>query len=175
MLEIECYDGCGIAVDHLDRVFEPFFTTKEVGKGTGLGLSMVYGFIRQSNGHIKVYSEVGHGTTVKIYLPQATGAARPLAEDPSQACIVGGDEAILIVEDDALVRRCVVTQVQSLGYRTLAAGNASEALTIIDNGEEIDLLFTDVVMPGSINGRQLAIEALNRRPSLKVLYTSGYT
>jgi CheY-like chemotaxis protein len=136
---------------------------------------MVYGFIRQSNGHIKVYSEVGHGTTVKIYLPQATGAARPLAEDPSQACIVGGDEAILIVEDDALVRRCVVTQVQSLGYRTLAAGNASEALTIIDNGEEIDLLFTDVVMPGSINGRQLAIEALNRRPSLKVLYTSGYT
>ena len=167
--------GCGIAVDHLDRVFEPFFTTKEVGKGTGLGLSMVYGFIRQSNGHIKVYSEVGHGTTVKIYLPQATGAARPLAEDPSQACIVGGDEAILIVEDDALVRRCVVTQVQSLGYRTLAAGNASEALTIIDNGEEIDLLFTDVVMPGSINGRQLAIEALNRRPSLKVLYTSGYT
>ena len=167
--------GCGIAVDHLDRVFEPFFTTKEVGKGTGLGLSMVYGFIRQSSGHIKVYSEVGHGTTVKIYLPQATGAARPLAEDPSQVCIVGGDEAILIVEDDALVRRCVVTQVQSLGYRTLAAGNASEALTIIDNGEEIDLLFTDVVMPGSINGRQLAIEALNRRPSLKVLYTSGYT
>jgi len=136
---------------------------------------MVYGFIRQSNGHIKVYSEVGHGTTVKIYLPQATGSAPPLAEDPSQACIVGGDEAILIVEDDALVRRCVVTQVQSLGYRTLAAGNASEALTIIDNGEEIDLLFTDVVMPGSINGRQLAIEALNRRPSLKVLYTSGYT
>jgi CheY-like chemotaxis protein len=136
---------------------------------------MVYGFIRQSNGHIKVYSEVGHGTTVKIYLPQATGSAPPLAEDSSQACIAGGDEAILVVEDDALVRRCVVTQIQSLGYRTLAAGNASEALTIIDNGEKIDLLFTDVVMPGSINGRQLAIEALNRRPSLKVLYTSGYT
>jgi len=167
--------GCGIAADHLDRVFEPFFTTKEVGKGTGLGLSMVYGFIRQSNGHIKVYSEVGHGTTVKIYLPQATGSAQPLAEDSSRACIVGGDEAVLIVEDDVLVRKYVVTQVQSLGYRTLAASNASEALTIIDEGEQIDLLFTDVVMPGPINGRQLAIEALNRRPSLKVLYTSGYT
>jgi CheY-like chemotaxis protein len=96
---------------------------------------------------------------------------QPLAEDPGE----GGDEAILVVEDDALVRKYVVTQIQSLGYRTLAASNASEALTIIDQGEQIDLLFTDVVMPGSINGRQLAIEALNRRPSLKVLYTSGYT
>ena len=167
--------GCGIAAHHLDRVFEPFFTTKEVGQGTGLGLSMVYGFIKQSNGHIKVYSEVGHGTTVKIYLPQAAGAVQPAAENVDPARMVGGDEAILIVEDDVLVRKYVVTQIQSLGYRTLAASSAVEALAIMDKGETIDLLFTDVIMPGAINGRQLAIEALQRRPSLKILYTSGYT
>jgi len=167
--------GCGIAARNLDRVFEPFFTTKEAGQGTGLGLSMVYGFIKQSNGHIRVYSEVGHGTTIKIYLPQAVESAPSPAEDSSKPHIERGDEAILIVEDDVLVRKYVVAQVQSLGYRTLVASNASEALAIIDNGEKIDLLFTDVIMPGSINGRQLAVEAVNRRPSLKVLYTSGYT
>jgi CheY-like chemotaxis protein len=166
--------GRGIAPQHLDRIFEPFFTTKEVGRGTGLGLSMVYGFIKQSNGHIKVYSEVGHGTTVKIYLPRAKGFARPL-EDSNRTQIEGGDETILIVEDDTLVRKYVVTQVESLGYKTLAVGNAREALTVIDDGQEVDLLFTDVMMPGAMNGRQLAVEALNRRPSLKVLYTSGYT
>jgi signal transduction histidine kinase len=166
--------GRGIAAHHLDRIFEPFFTTKEVGRGTGLGLSMVYGFVKQSNGHIKVHSEVGRGTTVRIYLPQAKGFAQPL-EDSSGTQLEGGDEAILIVEDDALVRQYVVTQVQSLGYKTLAVSNAREALTVIDEGEKIDLLFTDVIMPGAMNGRQLAVEALNRRPSLKVLYTSGYT
>jgi signal transduction histidine kinase len=166
--------GRGIAPQHLDRIFEPFFTTKEIGRGTGLGLSMVYGFIKQSNGHIKVYSEVGHGTTVKIYLPRAKGFAQPL-EDSNRTQIEGGDETILIVEDDTLVRKYVVTQVESLGYKTLAVGNAREALTVIDDGQEVDLLFTDVMMPGAMNGRQLAVEALNRRPSLKVLYTSGYT
>jgi CheY-like chemotaxis protein len=105
-----------------------------------------------------------------MYLPRASGFVQPLAEDPSE----GGNESILIVEDDELVRNYIVTQVQSLGYRALAAGNASEALTIIDKGEKIDLLFTDVAMPGSINGWQLAVEALHRRPALKVLYTSGY-
>ena len=105
-----------------------------------------------------------------MYLPRAPGFAQPLAEDPSE----GGDEAILIVEDDDLVRKYVVNQVQSLGYRTLAVANAGEALTIIDQGERIDLLFTDVIMPGSVNGWQLAVEALHRRPALKVLYTSGY-
>ncbi len=172
---MSCSTRSGIAANHLDRVFEPFFTTKEVGQGTGLGLSMVYGFIKQSNGHIRIYSEAGHGTTVKIYLPQAAGVAQPLGEASSVAHIEGGEEAVLVVEDDALVRKYVVTQVQSLGYRTFAAGDASEALTIIDEGKQIDLLFTDVIMPGSLNGRQLAVEALNRRPSLKVLYTSGYT
>jgi CheY-like chemotaxis protein len=133
-------------------------------------IGMVRDFIRQSNGHIDVRSDAGRGTSVKMYLPRASGFVQPLAEDPGEA----GDEAILIVEDDDLVRRYVVTQVQSLGYRTLAAGNASEALTIIAGGEKIDLLFTDVVLSGSINGWQLAVEATHRRPALKVLYTSGY-
>jgi CheY-like chemotaxis protein len=133
-------------------------------------IGIISGFIKQSNGHINVRKEAGRGTSVKMYLPRAPGFAQPLAEDPSE----GGNESILIVEDDELVRNYIVTQVQSLGYRALAAGNASEALTIIDKGEKIDLLFTDVAMPGSINGWQLAVEALHRRPALKVLYTSGY-
>jgi signal transduction histidine kinase len=167
--------GEGIPGSLLDKVFDPFFTTKEVGKGSGLGLSMVYGFVKQSDGHIKIYSEQGHGTTVKLYLPQATGA--PESPD-AEAGITGpehGDESILIVEDDALVREYVVTQINRFGYQTFAAGNAAEALAIIDGSERIDLLFTDVIIPGGLNGRQLAIEALKRRPELKVLYTSGYT
>jgi signal transduction histidine kinase len=166
--------GEGIPRSLLDKVIEPFFTTKGVGKGSGLGLSMVYGFVKQSNGHIKIYSEEGHGTSVKLYLPQA----KVLADSPPvKACISElerGDEAILIVEDDALVREYVVTQVGRLGYGTLAASNAAEALAIIDGPQRVDLLFTDVIMPG-MNGRQLATEALKRRPQLKVLYTSGYT
>jgi CheY-like chemotaxis protein len=133
-------------------------------------IGMVRDFIKQSNGDIDVRHDAGRGTSVKMYLPRASGFVQPLAEDASE----GGDEAILIVEDDDLVRRYVVGQVQSLGYRTFAAGNASEALTIIDKGEKIDLLFTDVVMPGSLNGWQLAVEASQRKPALKVLYTSGY-
>jgi CheY-like chemotaxis protein len=152
--------GHGIFADRPDRAFV------EIG--------VIKDFVRQSNGHIEVRSEAGRGTSVEIHLPRAAGLARSPAEDSGNARIEGGDEAILIVEDDVLLRNCVITQAQSLGHRTLAAGNASEALTIINQGEEIDLLFTDVMMPGSINGWQLAIEALNRRPSLKVLYTSGY-
>jgi CheY-like chemotaxis protein len=155
-------------------VFEPFYTTKEVGKGSGLGLSMVYGFVKQSNGHIKIYSEEGHGTTVKLYLPQATGIPQ-VAADAGVSGIERGDESILIVEDDALVREYVVTQISSLGYDTLAASNGAEALAIIDGPERIDLLFTDVIIPGGMNGRQLAIEALTRRQGLRILYTSGYT
>jgi signal transduction histidine kinase/CheY-like chemotaxis protein len=171
--------GEGIPGPLLDKVFEPFFTTKGIGKGSGLGLSMVYGFVKQSNGHIKIYSEEGHGTTVKLYLPQASCAPDIDADAPfTELGIIEneqGDEAILIVEDDLLVRDYVVAQIERLGYRTLAAGNAAEALSIIDGPEHIDLLFTDVMMPGGMNGRQLAIEAQKRRPGLKVLYTSGYT
>ena len=137
-------------------------------------LSMIEHFIKQSNGRIEVCRKAGRGASVEIYLPRPAGFARSPVEDSSKARIEGGNEAILIVEDDLLARQYVVTVLQNFGYRTLAAGNAGEALAMIDEGEEIDLLFTDVVMSGSINGWQLAIEALNRRPSLKVLYTSGY-
>jgi CheY-like chemotaxis protein len=170
--------GTGIPASLLEKVFEPFFTTKDVGKGSGLGLSMVYGFVKQSNGHIKIYSEEGHGTTVKLYLPQATGIASTadvLVAEPGISGFERGDKSILVVEDDALVREYVVTQINSLGYNTLAASNAAGALAIINGPDRIDLLFTDVIIPGGLNGRQLATEALTRRPGLKVLYTSGYT
>jgi len=169
--------GTGIPANLIDKVFEPFFTTKDVGKGSGLGLSMVYGFVKQSNGHIKIYSEEGHGTTVKLYLPQATGVAgvADVAAEAGVPAFERGDKSILIVEDDALVREYVVTQIGNLGYKTLAASKATEALAIINGPDPIDLLFTDVIIPGGLNGRQLATEALIRRPGLKVLYTSGYT
>jgi len=167
--------GTGIPPALLERVFEPFFTTKEVGRGTGLGLSMVFGFVKQSGGHIKIYSEEGHGTSVKIYLPRATGLQQTAAEAQVAASIEGGTETVLVVEDDALVRRYVMTQIESLGYTTLEAANASDALCFIDESPAIDLLFTDVIMPGNMNGRQLVDEALKRRPGLKTLFTSGYT
>jgi PAS domain S-box-containing protein len=167
--------GVGIAAENMEKVFDPFFTTKEVGKGTGLGLSMVYGLVKQSNGHIKIYSEEGFGTTVKIYLPRATGLDSTAVEVLTSSRIEGGHEVVLVVEDDALVRRYVVTQIQSLGYSTLEASNGAEALDVIGKVATIDLLFTDVIMPGPMNGRQLVDEALKRRPSLKTLYTSGYT
>jgi CheY-like chemotaxis protein len=167
--------GTGIPAAMLERVFEPFFTTKEVGKGTGLGLSMVFGFIKQSGGHIKIYSEEGHGTSIKMYLPRATGLSQTAAEVQTSATITGGNEALLAVEDHAMVRRYVITQIESLGYTTLEAANAAEALNVIDTAATVDLLFTDVIMPGIMNGRQLVDIARARRPSLKVLYTSGYT
>jgi PAS domain S-box-containing protein len=167
--------GTGIPPALLERVFEPFFTTKEVGRGTGLGLSMVFGFVKQSGGHLKIYSEEGHGTSVKIYLPRATGLQQTAAEAQVSSNIEGGNETVLVVEDDSLVRRYVMTQIESLGYTTLEAANASDALRIIDDVATIDLLFTDVIMPGAMNGRHLVDEALRRRPGLKTLYTSGYT
>ncbi|MFT4120373.1 PAS domain S-box protein [Bradyrhizobium sp.] len=167
--------GSGIPAELLERVFDPFFTTKEVGKGTGLGLSMVFGFVKQSGGHIKIYSEEGHGTSVKIYLPRSTGVQETELEALQNVPVTGGHEKILIVEDDALVRQYVVTQIKSLGYAALEAANAAEALTIIDDDAAIDLLFTDVIMPGGMNGRQLADEAARRRPDLRTLFTSGYT
>jgi len=169
-------DTCtGMPPNVVERAFEPFFTTKGIGKGTGLGLSMVYGFVKQSNGHIKIYSEEGHGTTIKIYLPRAGTDADAAAATQVPAALEGGTETILVVEDDALVRNYVATQLAGLGYTTLTAANATEALEYIDGVESFDLLFTDVIMPGSINGRQLADEARRRRPGLRVLYTSGYT
>jgi CheY-like chemotaxis protein len=166
--------GTGIPAAIRDRVFEPFFTTKELGKGTGLGLSMVYGFVKQSAGHIMIYSEEGHGTTIRMYLPPGSGAL--LAFDAGPVPVVqGGHETILVVEDDKLVRDYVLTQLHSLGYVTLDAANATEALAIAESGNPFDLLFTDVIMPGAMNGRQLANALEKHKPGLRVLFTSGYT
>jgi PAS domain S-box-containing protein len=167
--------GSGILAANLEKVFDPFFTTKEIGKGTGLGLSMVFGFVKQSGGHIKIYSEEGYGTSVKMYLPRSSGLTETAVTAQVAAAVPSGDETVLIIEDDAMVRNTVVRQIRSLGYMTLEAANATEALEIIDNHATIDVLFTDIIMPGSMNGRQLVEEALRRRPSLKALFTSGYT
>jgi signal transduction histidine kinase len=166
--------GHGIPAGDLGKVFEPFFTTKGIDKGSGLGLSMIYGFVKQSGGHIKIYSEEGHGTTIKIYLPEAMGPVQPtaLASTPR---IEKGHETILVVEDDPLVRTFVVSLIQSLGYVTLTTVNAAEAMVEIESARKIDLLFTDVIMPGPMNGRQLVEMARQRRASLKVLFTSGYS
>jgi PAS domain S-box-containing protein len=166
--------GAGIPARLLDRVFDPFFTSKGPGKGTGLGLSMVYGFIKQSAGHIKIYSEEGHGTTIKMYLPPGTTASAS-SESDAPASPEGGHETILVVEDDRLVRDYVLAQLHSLGYVTLQAANAAEALAIVAAGTPFDLLFTDVIMPGGMNGKQLADAILKNRPDLRVVYTSGYT
>ena len=167
--------GLGISDAIRERIFEPFFSTKAVGKGTGLGLSMVYGFVKQSNGHIKIYSEEGHGTTIKVYLPRSGAqSAQPAAASPGPA-IEGGNETVLIVEDDPLVRNYVNTRLRNLGYQTVEAGNAVEAIAIAESGAKFDLLFTDVIMSGAMNGRQLADEMAKRRPGIKVLFTSGYT
>ncbi|MCC5885650.1 MAG: response regulator [Gammaproteobacteria bacterium] len=165
--------GAGIAPEHLARVFEPFFTTKAEGKGSGLGLAMVYGFIKQSGGYINIYSEPGRGTTVKLYLPRAAAEAQDDA--PASAVqLPGGQESILVVEDDELVRAYTSQVLAMLGYEVHVASEALEALDILRCGTPVDLLFTDIVMPG-MNGFALAEAAVRLRPGIKVLYTSGYT
>jgi signal transduction histidine kinase/CHASE3 domain sensor protein len=165
--------GTGMPQSVQEKAFEPFFTTKEVGKGSGLGLSMVYGFVKQSGGHIKIYSEQGHGTTIKLYLPPGEGMAEVAPSAAPQAA--GGIETIFVVEDDALVRNFVTAQLHSLGYKTVAAADSKAALQLIEAGQAFDLLFTDVVIPGGMSGRELAEEVAKRRPGARVLYTSGYT
>jgi PAS domain S-box-containing protein len=169
--------GMGMDPATVEKAFEPFFTTKEVGKGTGLGLSQVYGFVRQSNGHVKVYSEIGEGTTVKIYLPRYSGAEEQVEDvkPPRGAQGAIGVESILVVEDDEALRAYTLEILKELGYRVLEAPSGAGALAMLDREGDIDLLFTDIVMPGGLNGRQLADEALRRRPGLKVLFTTGYT
>ncbi|MGQ9371360.1 response regulator [Azospirillum sp. ST 5-10] len=169
--------GCGIPPEMLERVFEPFFTTKPEGKGTGLGLPMVHGFVKQSGGHVKIYSEVGHGTTVKIYLPRAhQAAAEPPADVRAGAgAVVGGSETVLVVEDDPQVRATAVEILADLGYRILQAPDAQSALAVVRSGAAIDLLFTDVVMPGPLRSPELARRAREVLPDLAVLFTSGYT
>jgi signal transduction histidine kinase/CHASE3 domain sensor protein/CheY-like chemotaxis protein len=165
--------GTGMPAEVRDKAFEPFFTTKDVGKGSGLGLSMVYGFVKQSGGHIKIYSEQGHGTTIRVYLPPARGDAD--AATSAAVSVAGGHETIMVVEDDALVRGFVVAQLHGLGYKTIDAADSRAAMLHVEKGTPFDLLFTDVIMPGGMAGRQLADEIIKRRPGMKVLYTSGYT
>ncbi len=167
--------GTGIPPEQLARVFEPFFTTKEKGKGTGLGLSMVFGFVKQSGGHIKIYSEPGQGTTVRMYLPRATGQAQAGALPPREVVIQrGAGEAILVVEDEPAVLHYATEQLTLLGYQPIAANGGEAALALLRERDDIALLFTDIVMPG-MNGRELADAARLLRPHLRVLYCSGYT
>ncbi|TCM54982.1 PAS domain S-box-containing protein [Rhizobium sp. PP-F2F-G48] len=166
--------GSGIAPEVLEQVFEPFFSTKAEGKGSGLGLSMVYGFVKQSGGHVKIYSEVGHGTTVKLYLPRAT-AGEDREVTIQSGPVVGGTEMILVVEDDDEVRNTVVEMLSDLGYGVLKATNAQNALSVVESGIAIDLLFTDVVMPGPLKSVEMARKAKERLPDIAVLFTSGYT
>jgi PAS domain S-box-containing protein len=170
--------GVGIAPEFRDRVFEPFFTTKPAGHGTGLGLSIIYGFVKQSGGHIRLDSEIGHGTRFSIYLPRAEGAA---AEARNRTGEQGGvpraraGEIVLAVEDDDAVRQIAVDALKELGYSVLEAANGPAALELLARSSRVDLLFTDFAMPGGLNGRDLAIEAQSRRPEIKVLLTSAYT
>lgn len=171
--------GCGIAPEDLDRVFEPFYTTKERSRGSGLGLAMVYGFVRQSRGHVEIESTPGRGTRVSLYLPRVdpSEAAQPEPEAAGSEAVhaPGGSETVLLVEDNDLVGQYAAEQLVTLGYRLVRAGNAPEALEVLRARDDIDLLFTDIVMPGGMSGWQLADAARQLRPGLRVLYTSGYT
>ena len=166
--------GTGIPPDILERVYEPFFTTKAEDKGTGLGLAMVYGFLKQSGGHVKIYSEVGAGTTVKLYFPREVASEDILAGAPSGE-VQGGVETVLVVEDDDEVRDVAVSMLTELGYRVVKARDAVSALVVVDSGIPIDLIFTDVMMPGSLRSPDLARKAKERLPNIAVLFTSGYT
>ena len=169
-------NGEGMAPDVAARAFEPFFTTKEVGKGSGLGLSMVYGFVKQSNGHVSIYSEPGLGTTVRIYLPNVTPNASRSSSQPAadEEALPRGNETILVVEDDPFVRSSVILKVESLGYKVVLAVDGREAVMKLRTNPEIDMLFTDIVMPGGMSGWEVAELAQQMRPGLPTVFTSGY-
>jgi CheY-like chemotaxis protein len=168
--------GSGISAEVIDRVFDPFFTTQGPGRGTGLGLSQVYGFIKQSGGHIRLHSEPGDGTTVRMYFPRYAGAA---SADHSSAIadagVRGNGEVILVVEDDDTVRANTVEILRDLGYSVLEAADGNAALEICAGTADIDLLFTDIVLRGELSGREVAEKFVHRRPQTKVLYTTGYS
>jgi len=167
--------GTGMSPEIVNHVFEPFFTTKEQGKGTGLGLSMVYGFVKQSHGHIKIYSEAGHGTTIRLYLPRAQdGVAPPNEEIPGESGTAASAAKILVVDDNPDVRGVVVKQLTGFGYSVMESQDGPSALDLIRRDETIDLLFTDIVMPGGMTGIELAREVRKIRPMLKILLTSGF-
>jgi len=168
--------GSGMNKKTLEHVFEPFFTTKSEDKGTGLGLAMVYGFIKRNSGHIKIYSELDIGTTIRIYLPRSmsTGAPAPTNTD-NKTILATGSENILIVDDEVDLLQLANQYLTDLGYHTRTAKDAPQALKILMQDDNIDLLFSDVVMPGGMNGYELAQQATQKNPALKVLLTSGFT
>jgi CheY-like chemotaxis protein len=168
--------GTGMSKETVAKAFEPFFTTKDIGKGTGLGLSQVYGFVKQSGGHVKIYSELGEGTTVRIYLPRYIAQDKEQEEAAAASVVPTGTyrETILVVEDDEDVRASSVESLRELGYRVLEAPNGVAALSVLEREPAVRLLFTDVGLPGGMNGRQLADEARRRRPELQMLFTTGY-
>jgi PAS domain S-box-containing protein len=169
--------GTGMTPEVVEHAFEPYFTTKDVGQGTGLGLSMVYGFAKQSRGHLKIYSEIGHGTSVRLYLPRAAavGTAATDVAAPREKSNAHGHESILLVEDDAAVRRVALNVLEGLGYRVKQAPDGRAALLILEAPGEFDLLFTDLVMPNGIGGQELWRRARAMRPGLKALFTTGYS
>ncbi|WP_207458228.1 response regulator [Azospirillum sp. SYSU D00513] len=170
-------NGCGMAPEVLERAFEPFFTTKETGKGTGLGLSMIYGFLKQTGGLVRIDSAVGSGTSFHLYLPRAAeapAAPPPAGEGDPLTALRGSGETVLVVDDDHDVRRVTVQTLHELGYRTLEAATGPDALTVIRTAPRVDLLFSDIVMPGGMDGRDLAREAVRLQPHLRVLFASGY-
>lgn len=169
--------GDGISQDLLDKVFEPFFTTKPAGKGSGLGLSMVFGFIKQSGGHIQVQSEVGQGTRFQLFIPhtEMVSPAPVLNDIETPVLVQNSQQTILVVEDNDLVRQYAVSQLRDAGYQVLAAADGHQALNWLASAQQIDLLFTDVLMPGGVTGYELAQQAQQLRKNLPVLYTSGYT
>jgi PAS domain S-box-containing protein len=167
--------GTGMDAQTLTQAFEPFYTTKPVGKGTGLGLSQVYGFVKQSGGHVKIYSELGQGTTIKLYLPRLTGTpADAEKSEPHPTPEAGSEETILVLEDEDDVRTHSVEALRELGYRVIEAHDGPSALRLLERQPKVDLLFTDVVLPGGLTGAQVASQAQDRRPELKVLFTTGY-
>jgi CheY-like chemotaxis protein len=168
--------GVGMAPEVAARALEPFFTTKPAGRGTGLGLSQVYGFVKQSGGHVSIYSEEGHGTTVRLYLPPAAPNEIPLPVTRGKSAVSPrGTETILVVEDNPDVRRLVRRQLTELGYTVHETGNGPEALGLLRSPLNVELMFTDIVMPEGMTGYELAVVARECRPGLKVLFTSGYT
>ena len=169
--------GTGMSANVMEHAFEPFFTTKDVGRGTGLGLSMVYGFVKQSHGHVKIYSELGHGTSIRLYLPKAGGLATAPTHAAADAIAAhhGSGETILVVEDDAGARTVAVTILKSLGYCVLEAEDGKTALAALDDAHAIDLLFTDLIMPNGMSGFDLLRKAREQRPGLRALFTSGYS
>jgi PAS domain S-box-containing protein len=166
--------GSGMPPDVRDRVFEPFFTTKEKGRGTGLGLAMVYGFVKQTGGHVTIYSEVGHGTTFNLYFPRVDGVTADASSKFKGATDPAAREIILVVEDDERVRQLTITRLKLIGYQVLEASDGPKALDILSRGHAVDLVFTDLVMPGGMSGHEVAVRARQLKPGIKVLLTSGY-